>query len=147
VQAYDTQSPPSCERPDETAEGGAFYCPDGDFVAFDNENLGPTLYRRIGDNAVGMLLGDLFARAVQDRRGQPTRDKNGQLAVDCLAGSWVNDLLTRDGKSDIRLSPGDLDEAVSALLAFGRAGESGTTAFDRIASYRKGVISGLKACA
>ena len=37
--------------------------------------------------------------------------------------------------------------AVTALLAFGRAGDgSGTTAFDRIAAYRDGVLKGLTAC-
>jgi predicted metalloprotease len=148
VQAFDAQSPPACPAPDASAGGRAFYCPDGDFVAFDNSELGPALYRQIGDNAVGMLLGDLFARAAQDRRGAETRDKAGQLSVDCLAGSWTNDLLLRRGQTDIRLSPGDLDEAVTALLAFGRAGEgTGPTAFERISAYRKGVINGLEACA
>jgi predicted metalloprotease len=160
VRAFTPDTPPSCPAPDATAGGRAFYCPDGDFVAFDNGELGPELYRQIGDNAVGMLLGDLFARAAQDRRGASTRDEAGQLTVDCLAGSWTNDLLTRQGPTEIRLSPGDLDEAVAALLAFGRAGEStgastgtaapaerGATAFERIAAYRKGVIEGLSSCA
>jgi hypothetical protein len=40
-----------------------------------------------------------------------------------------------------------LDEAVAALLAFGRANE-GTqiSAFERIAAYRNGVLQGLTAC-
>ncbi|WP_305785355.1 neutral zinc metallopeptidase [Symbioplanes lichenis] len=138
---------PACQSPDEAAPNRAFYCPDGDFAAFDNEELGPQLYRQIGDNAIGMLIGDLFARAVQDRRGVSTRDRAGQLAVDCLAGSWTSSILTRDPSDGLTLSPGDLDEAVTALLAFGRAGDgSGTTAFDRIAAYRDGVLEGLTAC-
>jgi predicted metalloprotease len=149
VQAFRAGSPPDCPDPDEQAEGAAFYCPSGDFVAFDNSGLGPRLYQRIGDFAVGMLLGDLFSRAAQDRRGASTKDKAGQLTVDCLAGSWTNDLLTRDNQDNkgIRLSPGDLDEAVTALLAFGRAGDNaGASAFDRIAAYRKGVLEGLGVC-
>ena len=139
---------PTCSDPDASAQGAAFYCPSGGFVAFDNARLGPTLYRRIGDNAIGMLLGDLFARAAQDRRGSSTRDRAGQLAVDCLAGSWTYDMLHRaDPSQGVTLSPGDLDEAVAALLAFGGGGEgSRPTAFDRIASYRKGVLNGLSAC-
>jgi predicted metalloprotease len=148
VRAFDPADPPACEKPDASAKGAAFYCADGDFIAFDNRKLGPALYQRIGDNAVGMLLGDLFARAAQDRRGASTQDRAGQLAVDCLAGSWTNDILGRDqGTTRIRLSPGDLDEAVGALLAFGRATDgSGPSAFDRIAAYRKGVLQGLPAC-
>jgi predicted metalloprotease len=139
--------PPQCDAPDASAGGSAFYCPEGDFVAFDNARLGPDLYRRIGDNAIGMLLGDLFARAAQHRRGASTTDRAGQLAVDCLAGSWSNDLLTTRPGEGLTLSPGDLDEAVAALLAFGRAGDqTGTSAFDRIAAYRDGVLEGLPAC-
>jgi hypothetical protein len=39
------------------------------------------------------------------------------------------------------------DEAVAALLAFGRATErTGPSAFDRIAAYRNGSLQGLSAC-
>jgi predicted metalloprotease len=146
VQPFTGAAPP-CTAPDPAAGGSAFYCKAGDFVTFDNGRLGPQLYQDIGDNAVGMLLGDLFARAAQDRRGQSTSDRAGQLTVDCLAGSWTNDQLKRRPGQGLTLSPGDLDEAVAALLAFGRAGEeSGTSAFDRIASYRNGVLQGLSAC-
>jgi predicted metalloprotease len=140
-------SPPPCADRNAAAEG-AFYCPSGSFVAFDNQRLAPALYQRYGDNAVGTLIGNLFARAAQERRGRSTDDRAGQLAVDCLTGGWTNDLLTRDDQADLRLSPGDLDEAVAALLVFGRA-EQGTddaSAFDRIASYRSGVLNGLPAC-
>jgi predicted metalloprotease len=148
VRAFEAGAPPSCGQPDASAGGAAFYCAEGDFAAFDSTDLGPALHRRIGDYAVGMLLGDLFARAAQDRRGAETRDRAGQLAVDCLAGSWTNDILTRADQDTLRLSPGDLDEAVQALLAFGRASDgTGPTAFDRIASYRSGVLKGLSACA
>jgi predicted metalloprotease len=140
-------TPPQCAAPDPAAGGSAFYCKDGDFVTFDNAELGPELYQNIGDNAVGMLLGDLFARAAQDRRGRSTTDRSGQLAVDCLAGSWTNSQLKRQPGQGLTLSPGDLDEAVAALLAFGRNGDtSGTSAFDRIGSYRDGVLQGLSAC-
>jgi predicted metalloprotease len=141
-------TPPACAAPDPAAGGSAFYCKAGDFITFDNAQLGPQLHRDIGDNAVGMLVGDLFARAAQDRRGRNTSDRAGQLAVDCLAGSWTHDQLTRRPGQGLTLSPGDLDEAVAALLTFGRGGEaSGTSAFDRIASYRNGVLQGLSACA
>jgi predicted metalloprotease len=140
------ETPPACADRQATTDG-AFYCPSGDFVAFDNVRLGPELYRRIGDNAVGTLIGNLFARAAQDRRGRTTADRTGQLAVDCLTGSWTHDLLTRDESADLRLSPGDLDEAVAALLVFGRADDQKElTAFDRIAAYRGGVLNGLRAC-
>jgi predicted metalloprotease len=148
VKPFAAGSSPACSNPDSTADGAAFYCPDGDFIAFDNETLAPTLYQRAGDNAVGMLLGDLYARAAQHRRGASTQDGPGQLTIDCLAGSWTYDLLHRETQSQAtRLSPGDLDEAVATLLAFGRATDgTGPSGFDRIAAYRKGALGGLAAC-
>ena len=59
------------------------------------------------------------------------------------------DLLHRgEPEPGIRLSPGDLDEAVAALLAFGgaRRGPQQVSAFDRIAAYRGGVLEGLSSC-
>ena len=150
LRPFDPSSPPACQGrvpPDPGAAETAFYCATGDFVAFDSVQLGPALYQRIGDNAVGMLLGGLFAQAVQQRRGQSATGRTGQLEVDCLAGSWTNNLLTGSSAADIQLSPGDLDEAVAALLVFNRANESGAVSgFDRIASYRTGVLQGLPGC-
>jgi predicted metalloprotease len=149
IVGFETGDPPACPglRSGATSTIPAFFCDQGDYVAFDSEQLGPALYQRIGDNAVGMLLADLFAQAAQERRGGSTQDRAGQLTVDCLAGSWINDLLGRDRSSPLRLSPGDLDEAVAALLAFGRAAPPGTgTAFERITAFRNGVLKGLSAC-
>ncbi|WP_433383979.1 neutral zinc metallopeptidase [Actinoplanes sp. CA-142083] len=147
IRVVDSGQAPDCDKPDAAVEDQAYYCPEQNFIAFDTEGLGPQLYDRIGDYAVGMVFGDLFARAVQDRRGESTTSKAGQLTVDCLAGSWTNDQLTGDNKDQrIRLSPGDLDEAVAALLAYGKAGNGGPSAFDRIFAYRKGVLEGTGVC-
>jgi len=82
------------------------------------------------------------ACAAQHRRGRPA----DQLVIDCPNGSWTYDLLHR-GTGSTRLSPGDLDEAVAALLGFGQAtAGTGPSGFDRIAAYRNGVLKGLSAC-
>jgi predicted metalloprotease len=150
VLPYDPARAPSCggkARSAKDATNAAYYCAADGYIAFDNHQLGPDLYRNIGDNAIGMLLGDLFAQAVQERRGKPTQGREGQLAIDCLAGSWTYDLLHRGADSNLRLSPGDLDEAVAALLAFGRAAKSTeATAFDRISAFRNSVLNGLSTC-
>jgi len=157
VRVVDASSAPACDKPDAAVPGEAYFCPSGDFIAFDTGSLGRKLYDRIGDYAVGMVFGDLFARAAQDRRGAWAASSAGQLTVDCLAGSWTNDQLTRDEENQrIRLSPGDLDEAVAALLTYGKADNSaasnsggsdgGPSAFDRIAAYRKGVLEGTGVC-
>ena len=150
VLPFDPARAPSCggkARPAADATNAAYYCAADGYIAFDNKQLGPSLYRDIGDNAIGMLLADLFAQAVQDRRGKPTQGRDGQLAVDCLAGSWTYDLLHRPADSNLRLSPGDLDEAVAALLVFGRSAKSNdASAFDRIGTFRNSVLNGLGTC-
>jgi predicted metalloprotease len=146
VVPFDPADPPDCPGRD-TRKASAFACTSKDFVAFDGRELGPQLHEHIGDNAVGMLLGDLFAQVAQERRGQSAEGRAGQLTVDCLAGTWTNDLLRRGPGDGLRLSPGDLDEAVAALLVFGRAGGSGdASAFDRIAAFRDGTLQGLSKC-
>jgi hypothetical protein len=150
VTPFDPADPPQCagrQLTPQNAAGAAYYCKSTDSIDFDNVQLGPTLYRNIGDNAVGMLLAELFAQAAQQRRGQSVQGRSGQLTVDCLAGSWIYDLLHRGAGSAITLSPGDLDEAVAALLVLGRAEQTGdTSAFDRIAALRNGVLTGLSTC-
>jgi predicted metalloprotease len=151
VIAFDPGSPPACggkTRTKDEATGAAFYCAADKYIAFDGTTLAPALHQRIGDMAVGMLLADLFAQAAQDRRGKPAEGRDAQLAIDCLAGSWTFDVLHRPPTTaGIRLSPGDLDEAVAALLVFGRANNtSGVSAFDRIRTFRDGVLKGLSAC-
>ena len=56
-----------------------------------------------------------------------------------------------DADRELLLSAGDLDEGVIALLRFG-AGEGGDhadqvgTVFDRVSSFRKGIMNGVAAC-
>jgi predicted metalloprotease len=146
VRTFDPADPPRCERrppPDRAA----FTCTAEGYVAFEGREFGPALHERIGDNAVGMLLAGLFAQVAQERRGRPVDGREGQLAVDCLAGWWMFDVLHRGDDTRIRLSPGDLDEAVAALLAFGRSEAADRpSAFDRIAAFRNGVLQGQRAC-
>jgi predicted metalloprotease len=150
VIVFDPAKAPACDRQTrsrEQATGAAYYCEPDRYVAIDGDQLAPALYERIGDNALGMLLADLFAQAAQDRRGRPTQGRDAQLAIDCLAGSWTFDVLRTIPGQGIRLSPGDLDEAVAALLVFGRAADSsGASAFDRIGAFRNGVLNGLPKC-
>jgi len=67
----------------------------------------------------------------------------------CLAGAYAGDLFTNGDPDAITLSPGDLDEAIRALLDF--AGRSGffsareTTGFDRVAVFPRG-FTDIKSC-
>lgn len=130
--------------------GNAFYCPPGDFVAWDNENLFPALYQRIGDFAIGMVLAHEWATGIQARAGLPTEGLIAELQADCLTGVWTADMVPFDNPLGLVLSAGDLDEGVAGFLAFGddpATGEpSGGTAFQRFNAFKDGFFNGAAQC-
>ncbi|MCJ7726395.1 MAG: neutral zinc metallopeptidase, partial [Acidimicrobiia bacterium] len=147
---------PPCEgiEPDDYANN-AFYCPEGDYVAWDNENLFPSLWQEIGDLAVGMVLAHEWAVGAQVRAGLPIDGPAASLQADCFAGTWTTAMVTGipillpdETETTIYLSAGDLDEAVAGFIAFGdRPGESVTgTAFERFDAFKDGFLGGAEQC-
>nr|MBA2307961.1 metalloprotease-like protein [Pseudonocardiales bacterium] len=70
----------------------------------------------------------------------------------CLAGAYTGDLLMRSGRG-YQLSPGDLDEAMHALLALdyaqrdaGGAVGGEEAGFERVEIFRAGTLGGPPAC-
>jgi len=135
----------------------AFYCPDGDFVAWDNENLFPSLWQEIGDFAIGMVLAHEWATGAQVRAGLPTEGLAASLQADCFTGSWTSAMvdgipivLADDSETAIALSAGDLDEAVAGFLLFGDEPGDGEpaagTAFKRFNAFQDGFFNGVEQC-
>jgi predicted metalloprotease len=146
---------PDCGPSQADAEdyaGTAFYCAADDYVAWDDEGLMPQLYDNFGDFAVAIAIAQEWGHAVQARagiEGSSTFDLEQQ--ADCFAGSWVASIIL--GEASITLSPGDLDEAISAFVVFrdapGTAAddpEAQGTGFQRVAAFQDGVINGAEAC-
>ena len=135
----------------------AFYCPEGDYVAWDNENLFPSLWQEIGDFAIGMVLAHEWATGAQVRAGLPTEGLAASLQADCLTGSWTSAMvdgipivLDDDSETAIVLSAGDLDEAVAGFLLFGDEPGEGEpaagTAFERFDAFQEGFFNGADRC-
>jgi len=127
-----------------------FYCVPDRYVGYDDAGLFPAVYEG-GDFAVATLFGTQYALAAQDQLGIAPEDVLEQnLLADCMTGSWAASVFLgeRPKETNMSLSPGDLDEAVGVLLAFGdgSAGSEQGTGFARVASYRKGVLGGIKGC-
>jgi len=149
--------PPGCgtkgTTPYREVAGNAFYCEQGDFIAYDAEGLIPTLQKKYGDVAVGLVLAHEMGHAVQARVGAP----DGafvyiELQADCFAGAWAQHVADGDG-TDLRLSTDDIDRALSGFLDLrdpsgtdgGQDGAHGN-AFDRVSAFQDGLTGGAAAC-
>jgi predicted metalloprotease len=136
---------------------GAAWCASTGEV-YINEPAALDLYRSTGDFAVGYLLGSAWSEAVQEALDSELTGEQRALLNDCLTGGWVKTvtpidfvlpqprLATRDS---VRISAGDLDEAIQTVLVIGDAGIDDDiigNAFEKIDAFRTGVIDGTDAC-
>jgi predicted metalloprotease len=127
----------------------AFYCPAGDFIAWDESGLMIPYYVQAGDFAAAYVLAHEFGHAMQARI--PQRESLtvvSELQADCFAGSWA-----RYAEQQQDLEAGDLDEATTAVLS--GADVPGTpftdprahgTGFERIRAFTDGYENGPPAC-
>ena len=109
----------------------------------------------IGDFAAFAEVGSRYALSVEHGRGLPLDGTEAGLRTACLTGAWAS--FTRHRTADnprntLRLSVGDLDEAVADLLSdhgLIAADESGAkvpAGFARVEAFRVGYAQGSKPC-
>jgi predicted metalloprotease len=134
----------ACDGDGET-QGPTAFCPSDRSVKVDTGRDLVAEHRSIGDYATGTLLASRYGLAALAAMGRPTQGADAGRRALCLAGAYTGSV--GQPGTDFGLSPGDLDEAVTALLVLGRTGTSGgVSAFDRITAYRDGVLKSLSAC-
>ena len=91
----------------------AFYCPAGDFIAWDETGLMIPYYVSAGDFAAAFVLAHEFGHALQFRLEQQERlTILSELQADCFAGAWA-----RHVQDQGLLEAGDLDEATFAVFS------------------------------
>ena len=128
----------------------AFYCPAGDFIAWDESGLLIPYYVSSGDFAAAFVLAHEYGHAMQARL--PRQEELGvlrELQADCFAGAWAAWVSQRG-----YLEAGDLDEATLAVFTARdvpgtdftdpRAHGSG---FERTRAFADGYESGPGRCA
>ena len=127
----------------------AFYCPAGDFIAWDETGLMIPYYVQAGDFAAAFVLAHEFGHAMQARL--PRKERLGvltELQADCFAGAW-----SRSVQEEGLLSEGDLDEAT--LAVFSARDVPGTeftdpaahgSGFERTRAFTDGYEDGPSAC-
>jgi predicted metalloprotease len=148
--AFDAGDEPECGG--EQVEGFVlFVCIPDRFVGFELEQTMGAAYDQNGDFAVATLIATQYGLDAVNQLGSAEDEITATLQGDCFAGSFAAALLPDDtgtGPFDLVLSPGDLDEGVSALLSFRSEGDRDRQGpgFDRVRAYRRGVLEGPEAC-
>jgi predicted metalloprotease len=128
----------------------AFYCPAGDFIAWDESGLLIPYYVGAGDFAAAFVLAHEYGHAMQARL--PEQEELGvlrELQADCFAGAWAAYLSQRGV-----LDPGDLDEATLAVFTARDVPDTDFTdprahgtGFERTRAFADGYESGPGRCA
>jgi len=149
LEPFDPAKPPPCGG--KSTEGYLlFYCVPDDYIGWDNVDAMPTVYRQGGDFAVATLLATQYGLAAMTRANDQSDDKTQSLRGDCFAGAYTASVVlgNRSDTSSFRISPGDLDEAITALLVFRGDGDVDRqgAGFERVRHYRDGVINGAESC-
>ena len=148
--AFEDGDNPSCNG-EEVSEFVLFVCIPDRFVAFEVGSVFPALYEQNGDFGVATLIATQYGLDVTDQLQSADNEVAATLQGDCFAGAWAQALLpdsTGASAYDLVLSPGDLDEAVSALLSFRSASDRDRQGpgFDRVKAFRTGVMEGAISC-
>lgn len=146
-----------CDKPTEPVT----YCPETNRIGVDLPGLvaasTPEHTARdlpteiVGDFTAFGLLASRYALAVQADQSLPLGGLPAALRSACLSGAWTGQV-TGDVSAPVRLSPGDLDEAISSLLSNGLMasdieGQTVLSGFARVEAFRTGLVSGPDMCA
>jgi len=133
-------------------QDNAFYCPEGDFIAFDDARLFPALDRKFGSFTLAVVLAHEWGHAIQRRRGYDLEGVVTELQADCFAGSWMA-AVQKAPTGALDLTDPELFKAITGILQF--RDDPGTTAdedgahgsaFDRLGSFQDGLLGGAKKC-
>jgi hypothetical protein len=133
----------------------AFYCPDNDFIAWDDEGLFPKLEKRYGPFLLSIVLAHEWGHAIQERSDAFFFDTIGaEQQADCFAGSWAAQLNPVREPELVQLRNKNLDRVLSGFVEFrDRLGMTSTdfgahgTAFDRMRAFQDGYQNGAQPCA
>ena len=138
---------PSCAGMNTDTNAG--FCPDEDIVYYDQTDLAEPAYEDIGDYAVLTAVAIPYGIAARDQLGLSIDDEDAIRSATCQAGAFSGAALYGEVPT-IRLSPGDFDEAVQFLLAYGKDPtvfpDLGISGFQLVDVFRQGFLYGLTAC-
>lgn len=142
----------------------AFYCPQGDFMAYDDgdasgalgDSILTPLAEAFGAAVVGVVLAHEYGHAIQARTGALDRllaTIVTEQQADCYAGAWTGQAY-RGESPFLRLGDADVRAGLLAMLEvrdpvgtsqFVPGGHG--SAFDRVGAFQEGFTAGPARCA
>jgi predicted metalloprotease len=128
-----------------------FYCASNNTLILDHDGLKTVSDRLDGSDYAPMtLVGIGYAHAVAKQGGLSTDGPEGLKRTICLDGAYTRAVVDRSSTAKaVTLSPGDLDEAMQALLFYVGLddffGSRNLFGFDRVQAYRQG-FTDIKNC-
>ncbi len=140
----------SCPSADADRQGPVRFCPDDRSIAIDSAEL--EKLHVLGDFASGALVTSRYALGVLAALNKPTEGTEAGRQALCLTGAYAAQLFNAGSRGEFQLSPGDLDEAVTVLLATDFAardvhGQANSEAgFERVGHFRTGALEGVGGC-
>ncbi|MDQ0379527.1 neutral zinc metallopeptidase [Amycolatopsis thermophila] len=105
-----------------------------------------------GDFAAFSEVASRYAIGIQKGVGASLDNANAGLRTACLVGAWAAATTHLQGGDQLRISAGDLDEAISDLLrpdslvAADVNGTSAASGFNRVEAMRTGYLEGSQPC-
>ncbi|GAA3668581.1 neutral zinc metallopeptidase [Lentzea roselyniae] len=106
----------------------------------------------IGDFAAFAVIASRFSLSIQHATGFPLNDDAAGQRTACLTGAWAGLTNRPDAAAGLKLSPGDLDEAVAELLADNSLiasdvnGKAVPSGFARVEAFGDGFFRGSSYC-
>jgi predicted metalloprotease len=122
----------------------AQYCAADDTIYYDTDALTKVYQQADGDFGPISLVAIAYGQAVRERRGESasTDSESTLVSAICSTGGYARDAFGQSDPDRLSLSPGDLDEAIRALLDAAGSNEftnvHTTTGFDRVQAFRDG---------
>ncbi len=145
---YDEENAPTCFG-DPLPPGNAFYCPDGDYVAWDKTLL--ELGYEIGDAWPYLIIAHEWGHAIQADLSMDLHSVQYELQADCLAAAALYGASREEPEPILIFEPGDEKEIVEGLnfiadeVPWGMSGDHGDS-FQRIEAFNLGRTDGVPGC-
>jgi len=136
----------------EDVQGNAFYCGEGDFIAYDDFDLFPTVDTEIGRFALAVALSHEWGHAIQQRASVEGDTILLEQQADCFAGAWVRFISDGNG-AFIKFNDDDLNVAMNGLILVrdspgqvSASPDAHGSAFDRVGAFQEGWFDGAARC-